>query len=252
MSKNNNHPITLAFDIGGTGLKASVISAKGEMLHKRERIPTTYPCPPEKMLDDLLKLTKNLPDYDRISMGFPGMVRDGKVLTAPHFITVSGPGSEVSAELKNKWENFDMQEALYKKFNKPAKVANDADVAGSAVISGKGLEVVITLGTGFGSAYFYKGKLMPHLEMAHIPFRKGETYNEQLGNDALKSAGKDKWESRVHKAIEVLSVLFNYDLLYIGGGNASNLNKEKLPENVKLISNDAGILGGVMLWERQD
>src|SRR5580698_3013098 len=93
------HPFTLAIDIGGTGLKASVLDAAGAMVADRVKIPTTYPLPPNKLVDDLVRLTQPLPKYDRISAGFPGMIREGHVLTAPHFVCKSGPGSDIEQSL---------------------------------------------------------------------------------------------------------------------------------------------------------
>ncbi|MDE3018320.1 MAG: ROK family protein, partial [Nitrospirota bacterium] len=122
-----------------------------------------------------------------------------------------------------------------------------ADVQGFGAIAGRGVEVVMTLGTGMGSALFVDGRLVPNLELAHHPFRKGMTYEEQLGNMALKKAGKEKWNSRLGKAIQALDALFNYDVLYIGGGNTKHIALP-LPVNVKVVPNVAGLLGGIALW----
>jgi polyphosphate glucokinase len=118
---------------------------------------------------------------------------------------------------------------------------------GLGAIQGKGVEMVITLGTGFGSALFVDGRLVPNLEMGHHPFRKGETYEQQLGRVALEKVGNDKWNRRLLKAIATLQHLFNYDYLYIGGGEATRI-KIKLPTNVKIIPNITGLLGGIALW----
>jgi polyphosphate glucokinase len=178
------HPFTLAVDIGGTGLKASVLGAAGLMVADRVKVATTYPLPPEKLVTVLTKLVAPLPQAERASVGFPGMVRDGKILSAPHFSTKSGPGSAVDPDLAKQWDDFDLASALSSSFGLPTKVANDADIQGAAVISGEGLELTITLGTGFGTGLFYNGQMLPHLEVAHQPFRKGETYNDQLGEPA--------------------------------------------------------------------
>jgi polyphosphate glucokinase len=127
------------------------------------------------------------------------------------------------------------------------RVANDAEIQGLAAISGKGVELVITLGTGFGSALFVDGKLVPNLEMGHHPFRKGETYEEQLGRAALDKGGEKKWNSRLEKAITSLEHLFNYDYLYIGGGEAKKITIALSP-NVKIVPNINGLLGGIVLW----
>jgi polyphosphate glucokinase len=245
-------PFTLAIDIGGTGLKASVLGQDGTMAADRVRVATTYPVTPTQMVETLTGLTKKLPSFDRVACGFPGMVRQGHILSAPHFVTTKGPGTPIDPKLVAAWSNFDMATALTTALGKPTKVANDADVQGAAVVQGKGLEVVITLGTGFGTAVFMDGQLTPHLEIAHQPFRKGETYNDQLGEHARKKIGDHHWNKRVRKAIANLDGLFFFDHLYIGGGNASRVTRDDLGEvlaRITVVDNAAGILGGIKLWD---
>jgi polyphosphate glucokinase len=241
-------PFTLAIDIGGTGLKAAVLDATGALVADRVRVPTTYPTPPDKLVDELVALVAPLPPFDRVSAGFPGMVRHGRVLTAPQFSRVAGLGSEVDPDLLRQWTGFDLESALATRFGKPARVANDADVQGAAVIQGRGLELVVTLGTGVGTAFFFDGRLLPHLEFAHHPFRQGETYNEQLGDRARKDVGAGRWNKRVRKAIDTLRALCFFDRCFIGGGNARRIEVE-LPSDVTIIDNTAGLLGGIKLWE---
>jgi len=241
------HPATLAIDIGGTGLKASVLDAEGRLLADRVRVATTYPVTPEEMVDQLVKLVQPLPAADRVSVGFPGVVRRGHVLTAPHFVTRSGPGTKVVKELLALWTGFDLAGALGMRLGLPVRVANDADLQGWAVISGVGIEMVVTLGTGVGSALFAEGKLAPHLELAHHPFRKGETYNEQLGDAALQRIGVPKWRKRVLEAIGNFDRLVNYDRLYLGGGNAHHMQGH-LDPSITIVDNVAGIIGGIKLW----
>jgi polyphosphate glucokinase len=241
---------TLAFDIGGTGIKASVLTASGTMEHARVRIDTPYPLSPTGLLDEMLKMVTELPPYDRISVGFPGMVRAGRVLSAPHFVSPDGPGGKPSPKLVKAWDAFDLEGALEKATGKPTKVANDADVQGAAVVTGQGFEAVMTLGTGVGTAFFFQGKLMPHFEFAHHPLRKAGTYNDVLGNATLKKIGVKRWQKRVLDAIVTFKALTFYDHLFVGGGNATHLTKLQLPPDVSLVDNAAGILGGIKLWER--
>ena len=241
-------PATLAIDIGGTGLKASVLDVQGRLLADRVRVATTYPVTPEQMVDQVVKLVQPLPAADRVSVGFPGVVRRGHVLTAPHFVTKSGPGSAIVKELVGKWKGFDLAGVLSGRLGLDVRLANDADLQGWAVVSGNGLEMVVTLGTGVGTALFAEGKLAPHLELAHHPFRKGDTYNEQLGDAALKKVGASKWRKRVLEAIGNFDVLVNYDHLYLGGGNARHMAGHVAP-SVTIVDNVAGIVGGIKLWE---
>ncbi len=148
------------------------------------------------------------------------------------------------------WNTFDLATALSGALHLPTKVANDADIQGAAVVSGKGLELTITLGTGFGTGVFYEGKMMPHLEIAHQPFRKGETYNDQLGEATRKEIGEERWNKRVHKAIVNLRAMMFFDHLYIGGGNSRRVTRSQLDDDVTIVDNTAGILGGIKLWEQ--
>lgn len=241
-------PDTLAIDIGGTGLKASVLDGAGNMEHERVRCDTPYPLPPEKLVTTLEELIKPLPAFDRVSVGFPGMVRDGRILSAPHFVSPEGPGGQPDPDLVSAWQHFDLAASLENLTSKPVKVANDADLQGAAVIKGRGLELVLTLGTGLGTALFYEGQLEPHLEFAHHPFRKGRSYNDVVGDAARKKAGNKKWLAHVLEAVETFRALTFFDHCYIGGGNSARLGDD-LPEAVSVVDNAAGILGGIKLWE---
>ncbi len=188
-----------------------------------------------------------LPAFDRISAGFPGVVRNGVTLTAPHFVTVAGPGSRVDPKLVNAWTGFDLAGAFQTTWQRPARIINDADLQGLEAVSGHGVEVVVTLGTGVGTAVFQEGHLGPHLELAHHPFRKGETYDEQLGEATRKDIGNKRWNQRVEKAIETLRVLTLFDHLYVGGGNSKHIDFVVEPD-VTIVGNTGGILGGLRLW----
>lgn len=201
---------------------------------ERARIATPLGARPAKIVALLAELARDMPPFERVSVGFPGMVRDGRVLTAPNL------GNDL-------WRGFPLASVLGKALRAPVRLANDADVHGYAVIAGRGLELVVTLGTGFGTALYEDGRLCPHLEISQMPFRKGETYDEQLGNRARKAIGNRKWQKRVWKAIENLRVLTTFDHLYVGGGNAGKLDGP-LPDDVTLVDNHAGLCGGVFLW----
>ncbi|MGH7332293.1 MAG: ROK family protein [Candidatus Rokuibacteriota bacterium] len=226
---------TLAIDIGGSNLKASVLIEDGTPMVDRVRVATPVGAPPETLVDALAELVAHLPPYDRVSVGFPGVVRHGTVLVAP-------PNLE-NAE----WAGFKLAPALADKLGKPVKVINDAEMQGLAVIKGHGVEMVVTLGTGFGSSLFVDGRRGAHLELAHHPFRKGETYDEQLGSAARKQIGTKKWNKRVERAIKTVRMLTNFDHLYIGGGNSKKVTLE-LPPDVSIVSNEAGIMGGLAVW----
>ena len=241
-------PFTLAIDIGGTGLKATVLDAAGVAVHDRVRIETTYPCPPQKLVDDLVGLVADLPGHDRVSVGFPGVVRAGHIWTAATFESEHGLGSDRTDQLIAAWHDFDLAGALSARLGSPTRVANAADVQGAGAVSGTGIELVITLGTGVGSSVFRNGKLALHLEVAHHPVSKDRTYNEYLGDATRKDIGVAKWNERVRKALGHLDVLVAPDAILIGGGNAKRLTGDLDPK-VRIVDNSEGLLGGIRLWD---
>jgi polyphosphate glucokinase len=241
-------PTTLAIDIGGSGLKASVLDAQGDTIVDRVRIKTPYPCPPRVLVRALDQLTYELPRWDRVSVGFPGFVRAGRVLTAPNLSTKRGPGTPLSRKLVEAWAGFPLAAELEGRLGKPTRILNDADMHGLAVISGDGLELVLTLGTGLGTAVFLDGVPTPHLELALMPFRGRGTFQDQLGNQARRRIGNRRWSERVREAVEMFDALLHIDRLYVGGGNAKRLTVD-LGHRVQLVDNSAGILGGITLWE---
>lgn len=226
-------PRTLSVDIGGSGIKTIVLDAAGAPITERIRVDTPHPATPQAVIAAIVDLAKKQGEVDRISVGFPGVVRHGVTETAHN--------------LDKGWIGFDLDKALTKALRKPVRACNDADVQGLGVSKGRGVELVITLGTGFGSALLLNGRLVPNLELAHHAAWKGKTYEEELGLKALESAGHKKWNRRLLKAIEALERLFHYDALYIGGGNAKQITGA-LPARVTVVSNLAGLLGGIALW----
>jgi polyphosphate glucokinase len=240
-------PKTLAIDIGGTGLKASVLDADGRKIVKRVRTLTPYPCPPRVLIRVLDELTYKLPAWDRVSVGFPGFVRSGRVLTAPNLSTKRGPGTPLSRKLVEAWAGFPLAAELEGRLGKPTRLANDADMQGLAVIDGTGLELVITLGTGLGTAVFQDGSPTPHLELALMPFHGKGTFQDHLGNRTRRRIGSRRWSQRVREAVEMFDALLHFDRLYVGGGNAKKLEVD-LGHRVTIVDNSAGIVGGIKLW----
>lgn len=256
MDATDGSPRTLVIDIGGSGLKATVLDSDGEPLHDRVRVDTTYPCPPDKLVADLVALVAPLAGFERVSAGFPGVVRGGRTLTAPHFVTKHGPGSPTDPKLAELWAGFDLAAALHDRLRAPVRVANDADVQGAGVISGEGLELVLTLGTGLGSAVFRDGRLALHLELAHHPAAKARSYNEYLGDRARRKLGATRWNRRVRKALVALDALICPDSILVGGGNSSKVHEKKLHKKVPdvaakvcLVGNEGGLLGGIRVWD---
>jgi polyphosphate glucokinase len=226
-------PITLAIDIGGSGLKAMLIDATGKPVSERQRVETPAIPTPELVLKGLDELRAQLPGFDRVSAGFPGVIKRGITYTA--------------VNLNPAWMNFPLQAELEKRWKKPARVANDASIQGYGAIHGHGVEMMITLGTGMGSSLFTEGHLCPGLELGHHPWRK-KTYEDYLGRRGLDKYGKKEWNKLLQEAIKQTSNTFNWDHLYIGGGNTKKIDFE-LPKDVEIVSNETGLLGGVALWK---
>ena len=228
-------PRTLAIDIGGSGLKMMVLGPDGAPLNERHREPTPRPPTPSEILPVLEAMVATQPEFDRVAAGFPGVVSNGITLTA--------------ANLHGDWLGFDFAEALEGMTNAPARVANDADVQGLAVIEGVGVELVLTLGTGLGSGLYVDCKLVPNLEIAHHVFREGDTYEQVLGSAALERLGREQWTRHLEEAVQQLEAAFNYRRLFLGGGNSRKASRANLPDNVSIVSNIAGLLGCIHLWE---
>jgi polyphosphate glucokinase len=218
---------TLVVDIGGSGIKALVLNEIGEPMGERLRIPTPETTTPKAIMKAIKGLAKQAGPFDRMSVGVPGTVRSG-VTTG-----VMNLGEE--------WDHFHLTKTLGTMFGKPVRAANDADMQGFGAISGTGVELVLTLGTGVGSSMFVDGRLVPNVRVGR----------NRLRNDELERLGKKRWNRRLRKSVVKLECMFQYDRLYIGGGNAASVDISILPGNVTIVSNLNGLLGGIALWQDQ-
>ena len=230
----NKEEKILVIDIGGSHVKATILNKKGDSLHDYQKIETPENANPKKLIKTIETLLKDFPEFDKVAVGFPGFVKKGIVYTAPN--------------LDNKaFKGFDLSKELATKLKKPVRLVNDADLQGFALISGKGLEMVITLGTGFGTALFMDGNLLPHLELAHLPVRKGKDYDAFIGDAALEKEGLNKWNIKLKEVLNTFKTVINYDQLYLSGGNSRKISF-KLDDNIKVVNNRDGIKGGAYLW----
>lgn len=225
---------TLCIDIGGTGIKGTVYDEAGKALCERMRVDTPRPADPEAVVGAAVVVAKQCGDFDRVSCGFPGVVENGVVRTAPN--------------LDGEWAGVELAAELAKRLGRPAQVANDADTQGLAVIEGKGVELVLTLGTGMGSGLYVDGRCVWNLELGHHVSKGAATYEDRVSDEARKEIGNKKWRKRVRAVVDQLAPIFNYRRLYLGGGNSKRLDPKELPENVTLVDNAAGMLGGLKLW----
>lgn len=227
-------PITLTIDIGGQGIKGRPFRSSSQAIGERLRLKTPRPANAEAILHTTVQLAEKMRPFDRVSVGFPGVVVDGVVRTAPN--------------LDGRWKGVHFQDRLAHHLGTPVKVINDADMQGFGAIAGKGVEMMVTLGTGVGGALFLDGRLLPNLELGHHPFEREETYEQRLGQAALDAEGRTQWNRRLARAIELLERIFNFRMLYLGGGNARCVNIP-LPKTVTVVKNEVALAGGVALWE---
>ena len=225
---------TLSIDIGGSGIKGMVLDPDGEPVADRFRLPTPRPATPEAVLETVREVATHFADFERVSVGFPGVVRFGVVSTGANF--------------DGDWSQVPLAQAIEDATGKPCRAANDADVQGYGAIQGRGVELVITLGTGMGAAVFTNGHLAPNLELGHHPFAEGKSYEEWIGQAARETLGNEAWNRWVAKVIDTLLFIWNPTTLYVGGGNTKHLDFT-LPDGVEVVPNVAGILGGIRLWE---
>lgn len=234
--KTKMHPERiLSLDIGGTGLKAALLNAQGEMLEPARRCPTPQGSTPAMLLERVAELIAPFGEFDAISIGFPGAIKHNLILTAPNLGTLN-------------WQKTDLAKLAQERFQRPARLANDATMHGLGIIVGEGIEVVLTLGTGMGFALFRDGVPAPQIELGRHVAGEEPSYDDFVGDAALKRVGEARWKARVQETIRRIANLVNFDALYMGGGNARLFGAAELPQGVKLAVNEAGLTGGARLW----
>lgn len=226
-ANKNDARRTLVIDVGGSGIKATLLNDLGKAVSERLRRDSPPSGMPGAVMDTIVSLAKEFDDFDRVAIGFPGVIINGIVKQAPN--------------LAKEWQDFNIAEVLQTRLKKPVRVANDADVQGFGAISGTGVELVVTLGTGVGTSLFVDGRLVPNLEIG----------KDKLRNSALQKVGKKKWNKRLMRFIQRLDEIFHFTKLYIGGGNSREVDVSLLPANVTIISNLNGLHGGIALWREE-
>lgn len=242
---------TLSIDCGGSYIKSCILDSTGTMHATPKRIETPYPLSIEKFLATIEEIATSLPAAARATIGLPGMIRNGVVIATPHYINEAGPHTRLDPLLKDQWWGFDAQAALTERLGIPTKVLNDAEVHAAGVITGSGLEIVMTLGTGLGFAVFHGGKLSPHFELSHATVRRNTTYDTWIGERERKRMGNTFWSRRVRLMVSELRPVFLWDRLYIGGGNSHSILARDLAlmgDDIIIVPNSAGVAGGVRAW----
>lgn len=229
-------PITLCIDIGGSKTKLVRCNAMAIPLDEQLRRDTPADSAPEATMDLIASGAKELGGaFARASVGYPGVIRGGICETA--------------VNLSPAWEGFPIAAELEARLGTPTRAANDADVQGLGCVRGDGSELVLTLGTGVGSALFRNGTLIPNCEFGHLPYGNNSSFERTLGKDALHELGWEKWLERVPPVLAVFRRALNPDRILVGGGNARYLARIDLPDDVVIVPNESGLFGGVRLWD---
>jgi polyphosphate glucokinase len=213
----------LVIDVGGNNVKVSISARKGEPL----KIPSGPDMTAARMAALVKKATAGWV-YQAVSIGYPGPVVNGRPSKEPANL---GPG----------WKGFDYRKA----FGRRVRVVNDAAMQALGAYDG-GRMLFLGLGTGLGSALVIEGVLAP-MELAHLPYKKGKTYEDYVGERGLKRLGRKKWTEAVHDVVARLKHGLQCDYVVLGGGQTKRL--KSLPRGVRLGNNDHAILGGLRLWD---
>ena len=212
----------LVIDVGGTHVK---LLATGRKI--RAAIPSGPAMTPTKMVKAVREVAKSW-EYNAVSIGYPGPVVHNQLLTEPH-------------NLGRGWVGFNFQKA----FRRPVRLINDAAMQALGSYEGRRM-LFLGLGTGLGSAMIVDGILEP-MELAHLPYKKGRTYEEYVGKKGLKRMGKKKWRRHVEDVIERFRTALNVDDVVLGGGNTKLL--KTLPKGVRRGTNANAFIGGFRLWK---
>lgn len=212
----------LVIDIGGTNLKVAG-TGRAEVV----KIPSGHEMTAARMVRDVKKAAKGW-GFQAVSIGYPGLVVNGRPVHEPHNL---GPG----------WVNFDFRKA----FGCPVKVINDAAMQALGSYEG-GCMLFLGLGTGLGSALVANGSLEP-MELAHLAYRKGKTYEDYAGLRGLEAMGRKKWQKHVTRIVNHFREVLGADFVVLGGGNSKKL--KSLPPKTKLGDNSNAIKGGLRMWQ---
>jgi polyphosphate glucokinase len=221
--KPKHYRRVLTIDVGGSHVKTRVFGRRE--LRQFESGPHLTP---RKMIEQVHELTGDW-NFDAVSIGYPGMVLHGKVVAEPH-------------NLGSGWVGFDFRQAL----GRPTRIMNDAAMQAIGSYEG-GRMLFLGLGTGLGSALIIDEVVAP-MELAHLPYKNGRTYEDYVGERGLQRLGRKKWRRYVIEIVDLLSTALQADYVVLGGGNARKL--KRLPKNARLGNNDFAFVGGFRVWRK--
>ncbi|SNR59332.1 polyphosphate glucokinase [Lutibacter agarilyticus] len=237
----------LGIDVGGTGIKGAIVdTSTGKLTTERYRIPTPKPATPEAVSKVIQKMVKHFNWTGLVGCGFPTPLQHGTCLSG--------------GNLHEDWKGTNVKELFQQKTGNQYSIVNDADAAGLAEIGfgagvdKEGVVVVITLGTGIGSAVFLDGKLLPNTEFGHVLHKNGEIFEKYAADSARKreQLSRKKWGDRLHEYFEHIELLLSPDLFIVGGGASKKLDKFEARININTpivaaeAENEAGIIGAAL------
>jgi polyphosphate glucokinase len=237
----------LGIDVGGTGIKGAIVNVNsGKLISKRRRIPTPNPATPEAVAETIQKLITHFKWTGPVGCGFPTPLQHGTCLSG--------------GNLHKDFKNLKIDDFFEAKTGNKFTIVNDADAAGLSEITFgagknvKGVVIMITLGTGIGSALFLNGKLLPNTEFGHVLHKSGCIF-EKYAADSVRveeNLTRKQWGKRLHKYFKHINLLLSPDLIIIGGGSSKKFSKFEAQINIKtpivpaLAENDAGIIGAAL------
>ena len=212
----------LAIDIGATNIKFCHVDDHGQLLDAIRRRPTPYPCTPERLIELLAERT-SVSEAQRIGIGFPGEFADGHVIRPGNLSRPGGIGTERDADLEERWRGFPLQEAMREATGRDVRVVNDATMAALGSCTGDGVELVFTLGTGFGLSLMVDGSWRRVRDVGAEAFRDGQTYDQLLG-ERSRAQDEDHWHQLLHEAVDRFVDEFSATTVHLAGGNARRVS----------------------------
>ncbi|HSN01892.1 MAG TPA: ROK family protein [Acidimicrobiales bacterium] len=237
LSTRDARDAILSVDIGATLIKFCVLDERGELVEPLQTVPTPYPCPPSRLIEVVARQIDER-DCDRIGVGFPGDMIDGRVLEPGNLARVGGILTPVDSDIEGQWRDFDLQGALRAATRRDVRVVNDATLAAYGCAEGHLVELVFTLGTGFGIALVVDGRPVKIRDVGAELFADGDTYDEALGEPS-RARDEERWRVRLHRAVVGFIAEFDADVIHLAGGNARHVEPADFADlGVRVVVND--------------